>query len=114
MADLVDVFLEFGARRGESLGYRQRQVDTVLLVNRELAARHVEMDSNAARFFKDDEPQVLQAPGASGEAVDVVLERFDVREDLRLNRFGHLRFRCADLDLHFALRVRHGSSTPRF
>ncbi len=41
VTQLVYVFLEFGARRGESLGYRQRQIDTVLLVNRELAAGHV-------------------------------------------------------------------------
>jgi hypothetical protein len=50
------------------------------------------MDSNAAGFFKDDEPQVLQAPGTSGQAVDVVLERFNVRENLPLDRFGHRGF----------------------
>ena len=92
VTELVHVFLEFEPRRGESLGYRQREVDTVLLVDCELVAGHVEMDSNAARLFDDDEPEVLQALRASGQSVDVFLERFDVSEDLSFNLFGHLRF----------------------
>jgi len=47
------------------------------------------MDSNAARFFDYHKPQAAQAPRASGEAVDVVLERFDLLVDLRLDRLGH-------------------------
>ena len=67
--------------------------------------------SNATRLLDDDEPQVLQALGASGQAIDVFFERLDVREDLRPNRFGHLRFGLSDMKLHFLLRVQNDSST---
>src|SRR5208337_2176902 len=48
---------------------------------------------------------MFEAPGAAGQAVNVVLKRFDLLMDLLLDRRSHRQFWRIDLELHFSLLI---------